>query len=147
MARQKGAREKNIPPTPKSLRDGFRLNDKSFRWSFENCLWTHDGWQDCKGLQFFVEHIISKLQELEKVNWQEILNASGGKSEGHGNNNHFINGTELPLEERRKFIELGYMRDFEKVFSLRLSGKERLIGIVDLNVFKILWFDAKHKFF
>ena len=81
------------------------------------------------------------------MRWQEILNASGGKSEGHGNNSHFINGTELPTAERRTFIELGYMRDFEKVFSLRLSGKERLIGVVVFNIFKVLWFDANHLLF
>ena len=147
MTRQKGARKKNVAPTPKSLKDGFHLNDKNFRWSFEKCSWAHDGWQNCKDIQFFVEHIISKLQELENVKWQEILDASGGKSEGHGNNNHFINGTKLPAQERREFIGRGFMRDFEKVFSLRLSGKERLIGVVDLNVFKILWFDANHKIF
>lgn len=147
MAKVKRQREKNFAPSPKSIKKGFQLNDKSFRWSFGNCLWEHKGWNDCGTPKFFVEHIISKLQELEKSTWQEISNASGGKSEGHGNNNHFINGTDLPLEERRTFIELGYMRDFEKVFSLRLSGKERLIGIVDLNVFKILWYDANHEFF
>ena len=147
MARLKAPRNKNIQPTPKTIKDAYKLYEKTFRWSFEKCLWNHKGWRDCQTLQFFTEHIISKLQEFEKMTWQEILNASGGKSEGHGNNNHFISGIELPLEERKVFIELGYMRDFEKVFSLRLSGKERLIGIVDLNIFKVLWFDANHRFF
>lgn len=147
MAKPKRGRKIFEPPTPKSIKVGFKLNDKPFRWSFEICLWQHEGWQACEGLQFFAEHIISKLQELETVTWQEILNATGGKSDGHGNNNHFINATKLPGDERHKFIELGYMRIFEKVFSLRLAGKERLIGVVDMNIFKILWFDAQHKFF
>lgn len=147
MAQQKRAREKNIHTTPKSIKDGFRLNEKIFSWALDSCLWDHSGWQDCEDIRFFAEHVISKLQELEKSTWQEILSASGGKAPGHGNNNHFINGTKLPAEERHKFIELGYMRDFEKVFSLRLGGKERLIGIVDLGIFKILWYDANHKFF
>lgn len=147
MSRQKGSRKKNIQPTPKSLKDGFHLNDKFFSWSFEKSIWEHDGWRDCKDAQFFVEHIISKLQKLESVKWQEILNASGGKSVGHGNNNHFILGMELPTVEKEQFIKQGYMRDFERVFSLRLSGKERLIGVVDLNVFKILWYDKEHRFF
>ena len=118
-----------------------------FRWSFEKCHWEHAGWRDFKEPKNFVEQVIAKLQELEKMSWQEILNAAGGKSEGHGNNNHFIEGQKLPPEERRVFIEKGYMRDFEKVFSMRLSGKERLIGVVDLNVFKILWYDKEHRFF
>ncbi|MCR5833118.1 MAG: hypothetical protein K6G55_00470 [Selenomonadaceae bacterium] len=51
------------------------------------------------------------------------------------------------MDEKREFITLNYMRDFEKVFSLRLTGKGRLIGIVDINIFYILWFDAEHKIF
>ena len=147
MAQPKRVREKNIAVNPKSIKDGFKLNEKLFCWSFEKCLWSSSGWRDCVDLKFFAEHIISKLPQFEKMSWQELLKASGGKAEGRGNNNHFINGTALPSEECRVFIELGYMRNFEKVFSLRLSGKERLIGIVDLNVFKILWFDANHRFF
>lgn len=147
MAKAKRQREKIFEPSPKSIKKGFHLNSEKFHWSFEKCLWEHGGWRDCKDIKFFVEHMVSKLQELEKSTWQEILTAAGGKSEGHGNNNHFINGINLPSEERRKFIELDYMRDYEKVFSLRLSGRERLIGVVDLNVFNILWFDANHKFF
>lgn len=98
MTRQKVSRRKDIQSTPKSLKDGFHLNDKSFCWNFDKCIWDHRGWKDCKDAPFFIEHIISKLQKLESVKWQEILDANGGKSEGHGNNNYFINGTELPLE-------------------------------------------------
>lgn len=132
---------------PKLLRDSFHLNEKYFCWTLKNCIWQHEGWRDCENLSFFAEHIISKLQEYEKLKWQEILNASGGKSEGHGNNNHFIAGNKLPKLEKREFIKFGYMEKYEKVFSLRLTGQERLIGFVDLNIFNILWFDAEHKFF
>ena len=132
---------------PKSIRTGFSLNDLFFKWNFSKCLWEHKCWGDCKDLKFFVENILSKLQNLESQKWQEILNSSGGKSEGHGNNSHFIMGDKLPRDEKLEFIKLGYMEKYEKVFSLRLSAKERLIGVVDMNVFQILWYDAKHKFF
>lgn len=147
MCREKRLRRKEFQATPKTIKESFKLNEKLFRWSFERCDWGHACWRDFKELKNFVENVIAKLQELEKMSWQEILNATGGKSEGHGNNNHFMPGQTLPPEERRVFIERGYMRDFEKVFSLRLSGKERLIGVADLNVFKILWYDKEHRFF
>ena len=132
---------------PKLLKDSFSLNESFFVWTFKDCLWHHAGWIDCTDLKFFADHIICKLQEYEKQRWQEILNASGGKSEGHGNNNHFITADKLPPLEKKEFIRLEYMEMYEKVFSLRLTSKERLIGFVDLNVFHILWFDANHKFF
>ena len=144
---KKSGRTKTPIQRPKLLRESFSLNSSTFKWSFENCLWEHKGWEDCKSLRQFSENILSKLQNLESQTWQEILNSSGGKSEGHGNNNHFITGDNLPKEEKFDFIKRGYMAKYEKVFSLRLSAKERLIGFVDLNVFNILWYDAKHKFF
>ncbi len=144
---QKTGRTKIPNQRKKLLRESFSLNDSIFKWTFENCLWEHKGWEDCKSLRMFSENILSKLQNFETQKWQEILDSSGGKSEGHGNNNHFIIADKLPRDEKIIFIKLGYMEKFEKVFSLRLSAKERLIGFVDLNVFNILWYDAKHKFF
>ncbi len=144
---KKSGRTKTPQERPKLLRESFSLNNSIFKWTFENCLWEHKGWEDCKNLRQFSENILSKLQNLESQKWQEILDSSGGKAEGHGNNNHFITGDKLPKEEKTIFIRLGYMARYEKVFSLRLSARERLIGFVDLNVFNILWYDAKHKFF
>lgn len=145
----KERKKKPLPRSvPKSVRHGYVLNDKPFRWTLKDCRWAHCGWSDdCVDARYFVEHIINKLQQLETQTWQEILNAAGGKSEGRGNNNHFVAATELPVEERKDFIAMGYMRDFEKVFSLRLSGRERLIGVVDMNLFRVLWYDARHNFF
>ena len=145
----KGRKQKPLPsPAPKSIKHAFYLNAVPFKWSLQYCRWEHDGWQvDCKGVQYFVEHVVIKLQTFETQTWQEILNASGGKVEGKGNNNHFISADKLPTEERKVFIGAGYMRNFEKVFSLRLSAKERLIGVVDMNVFRVLWYDAFHRFF
>lgn len=146
MGNKKG--RQNFPKTiPKSLRVRFSLNEHFFKWTFADCLWEHDGWKDCKDLKNFAENILSKLQNFESQKWQEIIDSSGGKSEGHGNNNHFIIGDKLPPDEKRTFIRLGYMEKYEKIFSLRLSAKERLIGFVDLNVFHILWYDANHNFF
>lgn len=145
--REKRARQCAPKEQLKSLKDAYHLNDKYFKWTFKDCHWNHSGWLACKDLKFFAEHIIDKLQSYEQQTWQEILNASGGKAEGKGNNSHFIIGSQLPRDEKSLFIKSGYMEKYEKVFSLRLTGKERLIGFVDLNVFHVLWFDAEHKIF
>lgn len=145
--KKKVSRSQMPSERPKLLRESFSLNNSIFKWTFSNCQWEHNGWKDCTDLKFFAEHILSKLQNFETQTWQEILDSSGGKAEGHGNNNHFIMGDKLPRDEKMIFIKFGYMEKYEKVFSLRLSAKERLIGFVDLNIFNILWYDAKHKFF
>ena len=143
----KHGRSQRGTPQQKSIQTAFKLNEKQFNWSFRRTFWKHDGWKLCSDPCFFVEHIIDKLRHLEKQTWQEILNASGGKTAGHGNNNHFIMSNQLPRTELRDFIKIGYMDLFDKVFSLRLSGTERLIGVVNMNCFEILWFDPSHTFF
>ena len=146
MVAKKHGRQHLPKEQPKPLKDSFHLNEQIFRWTFADCFWEHTGWQNFS-LQFFAEHILNKLQDYEQQTWQEILNASGGKTQGHGNNSHFIAADKLPRNEKMQFIKHGYMEKFDKVFSLRLTGKERLIGFADLNVLHVLWFDANHEFF
>lgn len=100
MVTKKYGRQNLPKPRPKSIKYAFHLNKEIFKWTFANCFWEHKTWKECKEVRFFVEHVIAKLQEYEKQTWQEILNASGGKSTGHGNNNHFISGDELPRAEK-----------------------------------------------
>lgn len=147
MGNAKQGRKKVPVETPKSIKVAFHLYTEFFRWSFEKCFWGHSGWIDCTNLQFFAERIISKLQDFESMKWQEILESAGGKSEGKGTNNHFINAEKLPKKEKVAFEKRGFKDQFDEVFSLRLSGEERLFGVVDLNKFYVLWYDAEHKFF
>ena len=43
-----------------------------------------------KDIRWFADNIISKLKHYEDSTWSEVESASGGKSEGNGNNNHFL---------------------------------------------------------
>lgn len=131
----------------KALKTGFSRNPQRFQWSLEYCYWEHLGWQQVSSLQYFAERIINKLKNLETQTWQEVQDASGGKSPGHGNNSHFINGSLLPKDEKEFFIKRGYMEAYGEVFSLRLSGLERLIGVADRAVFRIIWYDPGHEIF
>lgn len=123
----------------------FNLDSSYFTWSFEKIEREHACWQ-LEGL-FVIETIISKLKSFETMTWAEIKSQSGGKTKGKGTNNHFIQGNKLPKEYQKVFIEREYMRDYEKVFSLRIDARKRLIGIVDRNVFFILWYDEDHSIF
>ena len=131
----------------KTLKTGFSRNPERFQWSLEYCCWDHAGWRHVSSLQEFAERIINKLKNLETQTWQEVQNASGGKSPGHGNNSHFINASYLPTDAAQYFEEKGYKDAYDEIFSLRLSGLERLIGVADKAVFRVIWYDPEHKFF
>lgn len=83
----------------------------------------------------FWDVILPNLKNFESMTWDEILRKSN-------NNHHFIDVSSLNdvaqkiLAERR--IEA------ESVMSLRFTGTHRLYGIMDDNVFNILWYDENH---
>jgi hypothetical protein len=110
-----------------------RLADPEGPWSFRN-LSCRSWWND----------IYAKLCDFETMTWQEILDASGGRV--HGNNNHEIPTSVLVPAARRRLKKLR-MDDIDVLFSLRLTGRKRIWGILDGSVLKLLWYDPNHEIY
>ena len=102
-------------------------------WKFARCDKEHAEWGFCHE-QFDFE-IMEKLESFESMTWAEILEASGGKSRGKGNNNHFIEIENLHKTARQRMEKLKIITD--EVFSLRVNGKTRLYGLLDDGTFSI----------
>lgn len=110
-------------------------------WAFQRCDLEHPKWS-IKNCDSFCMDILDKLISYEGQTWAEIISASGGKKNG-GTNNHFENISELCREAQKRILDLHL--DIDQLFSLRLTGKQRLYGIVNSEVFTILWYDAEHE--
>jgi hypothetical protein len=78
-----------------------------------------------------------KLGNFETMTWREILGAAGGQ-------NHFISVDKLVPEARRRLIQLK-LEDIDELLSLRLSGKQRVWGILSEGVAALLWWDPDHR--
>ena len=89
-----------------------------------------------------LHEIISKLRNFETMTWQEILDASGGRK--RGNNNHEVPVSDLVAAARKRLKELK-LDDQTSLFSLRLKGRQRIWGILDGHVLKLLWYDDDHQ--
>lgn len=76
------------------------------------------------------------------MTWAEILAATGGRT--CGNNSHLVPLSDLKKEAVDRLREL-QQDDIDELFSLRLSGKERIYGIPDGRVLQILWFCPNHE--
>jgi hypothetical protein len=116
---------------PKS--DGYF--GKSPSWTF--CRHDKEKWV------FLPDAVFEHLLRFETMTWNEIMQASGGKSQGHGTNSHFVYAENLCREAQKRLDELKIYDD--QIFSLRLSGLERLWGIIDDGVFHVVWHDKKHE--
>jgi hypothetical protein len=77
--------------------------------------------------------ILRKLQQFDSMNWHEI----------EGPDHHAIGVDRLSKEAQARLTEIK-QDDIDEVFSFHFSGKPRIIGIRDMNVVKLLWWDPEH---
>jgi len=58
--------------------------------------------------------------------------------------NHSCDVASLSSKARTRLLEIG-MDDQDKLWSIRLSSKKRLWGILDRGIFYIVWWDPNHQ--
>ena len=90
------------------------------------------------------ESIISKLKAFEGMTWGEIMQISGGRN--RGTNSHFENISDLIPEAQKRWKELK-LDEYDRIFSLRLAGTQRLYGILENGILKIVWHDPIHEIY
>lgn len=78
--------------------------------------------------------IHSKLSQFEGMNWNEI--------ERSGSHNVSRDKLTKEAQERLKVLK---QDDIDELFSLRLAGKERIWGIRERSVLRLLWWDPEHR--
>lgn len=83
-----------------------------------------------------MREIHSKLSDFESMTWGQILLEAKKQ-------NHSIRPHQICKEARDRLEVLGY-GDLDRVFSLRLSGCERIWGVINEGVFTVLWWDPEH---
>lgn len=93
------------------------------------------GWHILPIDQF--SYVKEKLSNFESMTWRDIL-VDGRKF------NHLIETDKLIKPARDRLEELG-QNDLEEILSLRLSGKERVWGVLDRGSLNLLWWDPDHK--
>ena len=84
----------------------------------------------------FVEHILPKLREIENMSWTNIIQSEKHKS-------HNVEIGSLTKKAQNELQELKIYQD--ELFSLRLTSKKRLWGILEEGVLNILWYDPEHE--
>ena len=90
------------------------------------------GWKELSA-DFIVDEIIDKLKNFESMFWKEII----------GRDNHPISVAIICPEAQRRLNQL-CMDDIDELFSLRLSARQRIWGIRNHSIFKLLWWDSNH---
>lgn len=81
-----------------------------------------------------IRRVMGSLKSYETMTWSEI----------EGRRNHFIKLSDCVKEARDRLQELQH-DDVDELFSLRITGAERVFGIREMSVLSILWWDPGHQ--
>jgi len=111
-------------------------------WSFSKCDFDHEDWGLCSCVDMrAMSKILKSLNSWEYQSWNDILTATSGKR--NGTRNHAISVGEIikPAQKRLEELNLYY----DELYSLRLTGAERLWGIIEGGVFRVIWYDPNHE--
>jgi hypothetical protein len=84
-----------------------------------------------------IDDIRQKLIQFEGKSWNEIL--IKGKRW-----NHSVLVDDLCKDAKDRLLNMG-QDDVEELVTLHLSGLERIWGIRDMGVLKLLWWDPYHQ--
>lgn len=140
VIQKEGVNGKKLPVAIEDPNSYYRMTPV---WSFKNLDNGYKKWGFIH-VKDINATIISKLRDYEGLTWGDIMKASGGRN--HGNNCHFENVSDLIPEAQQRWSELK-LDEYDRVFSLRLAGEQRLYGILENGVLKIIWFDPIHEIY
>jgi len=104
----------------------FSLLDQEGEWGWQNL--TLEKWQI----------ILEKLKNFESMTWGQIESGDQNYS------SHEVMLKDCPNKAVLKRLEQLQLDDINSLFSLRLSGRERIYGILEGPILKLLWFDPEH---
>jgi hypothetical protein len=137
--REKRPHFSKIPLGDKSVRvveNPESTESKTIVWHVK--LVDHEGpfgWCGMAGKREMMRYIHDKLGNFETMTWAEIK---------ANKQNHQCPVAETSQEAQKRLREIN-LDQYDELFSLRLSGKERIWGIREQRVFRILWWDPKHQ--
>lgn len=112
-------------------------NDKNPVWSIA----TFDlggpwGRSPCdKDASLWLE-VFPKMKDFESMTWGEILK--------HIKRHHYCDVAGMCKKAKDRLEEIG-LDDYERLFHFGLSGTQRVWGIREQQVFRILWWDPEHE--
>jgi hypothetical protein len=82
---------------------------------------------------YLLRHIVARLHNFETMTWGEI----------EGRDNHFVEAKDLCKDARARLGALD-MDHVESLFSIHITGRQRLWGHREGAVLQVLWWDPEH---
>lgn len=110
-------------------------------WAF--CRHRHkEEWTCC--CEDFYKNCLPKMISYESMTWNEIIRETHDKS-GKSCHHYITELNSYTSEAQRKLKQYEKIYSIDRLFSLRIDNKRRLIGFLEKGIFYIFWYDQEHK--
>ncbi len=130
----KNPRAATLPQDDKSARAAI-FNNAHSCVEFRSNQMDIDGSWGWKGLSpSCIQDLLGKIFELQKLTWQNL----------NQNGSHVIQIVKIIPSAQKRLQQLE-KDDLDELYSLRISGKKRIWGIKEGNIFWLLWWDPEHE--
>ena len=143
---KKNAKSKEQPSVSKQVKTHedpesyFRQNPI---WSFSLCDFEHEKWGICKDIHC-VNKVLKKLKAYQQQTWNDILTDKSGRN---GNTKNHGIPFSLICRDAQKRASYFKLDQYDTIHSLTIDGKHRLWGILEENIFHIVWSDPQHEIY
>lgn len=118
----------------------------------EKPIWSFEGIDKIGMFRFDIERpdfdsktLLNWMIDINGLTWIQI------KQQTHDRNdkscNHYLDYDGMSREAKERVLQMIADEDMDKVFSMRVNNKRRIIGIRDGAVFRVKWFDPEHQFY
>ncbi len=81
-----------------------------------------------------LQDLLHKIFDSQKLTWQTLRD----------NGSHLVQVSNLCSQAQRRLLELR-KDDCDELFSLRVTGRQRIWGIKDCSILWLLWWDPEHE--
>jgi hypothetical protein len=81
-----------------------------------------------------LREVLQRMKEIETMTWHAVTETGS----------HSIDVSALSKPARDRLMEI-HQDDVDQVYSLRVTGRRRIVGIRDGGVLRILWWDPEHE--
>ncbi|HST60034.1 MAG TPA: hypothetical protein VLK84_15115 [Longimicrobium sp.] len=81
-----------------------------------------------------LREVLQRMRELESMTWHAITETGS----------HFIETSALSRPARERLVTI-QQDDVDQVYSVRVTGRRRIIGLRDGGVLRVLWWDPEHE--
>ena len=129
-------KEFSTSKAPKAARDPYSYWKSKPAWRI-SMLEMQDpfGWHKIDDST--LDRIRNRLKDFETMTWNEILVVAKHQ-------NHSIPIHLLCKDAKDRLAELD-QDDIERIVSLHLTGQERIYGILEEGILRLLWWDPEHR--